>query len=338
MNTGKLPNELMNKLLAKIHSNDPRVILGPSLGEDAAIIAMENRNLVVSSDPITFTSTDIGWYSVHINANDIATRGAKPLWFLATILAPPDTNESTIENVLFQIKETCNSLEIELVGGHTEITEGVTNLIVSGTMLGETINESILRTSNIKSGDSILLTKHIGIEGTGVLAHEFENTLLRSGIDKSLINEAQNFIFEPGLSVINEALFSMDNFQIKCMHDPTEGGLSTALIELSESVNKKFIIEEKNIPISSITKEICNTLHIDPLGILSSGCLLIFCESSSAKTLQQSLETNNIPTSIIGKVMEGNGVHLLQNEIEKPMPEFDRDEIARYISDTTKDI
>ena len=207
MNTGKLPNELMNKLLAKIHSNDPRVILGPSLGEDAAIIAMENRNLVVSSDPITFTSTDIGWYAVHINANDIATRGAKPLWFLATILAPPDTNEATIENVLSQIKETCNSLEIELVGGHTEITEGVTNLIVSGTMLGETINESILRTSNIKSGDSILLTKHIGIEGTGVLAHEFENTLLKSGIDKSLINEAQNFIFEPGLSVINEALF-----------------------------------------------------------------------------------------------------------------------------------
>ena len=82
----------------------------------------------------------------------------------------------------------------------------------------------------------------------------------------------------------------------------------------------KFIIEEKNIPISSITKEICNTLHIDPLGILSSGCLLIFCESSSAKTLQQSLETNNIPTSIIGKVMEGNGVHLIENEIEKPMP------------------
>ena len=144
MNTGKLPNELMNKLLAKIHSNDPRVILGPSLGEDAAIIAMENRNLVVSSDPITFTSTDIGWYAVHINANDIATRGAKPLWFLATILAPPDTNEATIENVLSQIKETCNSLEIELVGGHTEITEGVTNLIVSGTMLGETINDTIL--------------------------------------------------------------------------------------------------------------------------------------------------------------------------------------------------
>tara|TARA_B100001142_G_scaffold98258_1_gene100235 strand:- start:445 stop:1461 length:1017 start_codon:yes stop_codon:yes gene_type:complete len=338
MNTGKLPNELMNKLLAKIHSNDPRVILGPALGEDAAIISMKNRNLVVSSDPITFTTANIGWYSVHINANDIATRGAKPLWFLATILAPTDTNESAIENVISEIKETCNALNIELVGGHTEITESVTNLIVSGTMLGETINDTILRTSNINSGDSILITKQIGIEGTGVLAHEFENTLLKSGMDKTLIQEAKNFIFDPGLSIINEALFSMENFQIKCMHDPTEGGLSTALIELSEAINKKFIIDEKNIPISSITKEICNLLNINSLGILSSGCLLIFCESSSAITLQQSLETNNIPTSIIGKVVEGNGVHLIENELETPMPKFDRDEIARYISETSTDI
>jgi hydrogenase expression/formation protein HypE len=332
MNTGKLPKDVMNKMLAKIHSSNPRVILGPALGEDAAIISMENRNLVVSSDPITFTSTNIGWYSVHINANDIATRGAKPLWFLATILAPPNTHESSITNVISEIKKTCNSLNIELVGGHTEITESVTNLIVSGTMLGETINNSILRSSNINAGDSILLTKHIGIEGTGVLAHEFENTLMNAGMDKTLIDRAQNFIFEPGLSVIKEALYSMDNFEIKCMHDPTEGGLSAALVELSEATNKQFIIEEKSIPISTITTKICDLLNINPLGILSSGCLLIFCKNSDAEDLKKDLETNNIPTSIIGKVVEGNGVKLIQNGIAKPIPEFERDEIAKYMS------
>ena len=82
LSTGKLPTKLLDKLLSSYEVKDKRVIIGPRVGEDAAVIDMGDKYLVAKTDPITFTAENIAWYVVNINANDIATMGATPRWFL----------------------------------------------------------------------------------------------------------------------------------------------------------------------------------------------------------------------------------------------------------------
>ena len=172
MDIGKLPPSLLEKLLSKNLIEDPRVLLGPQVGEDAAVLDMGERLLVVTSDPVTFASDQIGWYAVQVNANDVACSGASPLWFLATLLLPERSTEADAEGVFSQIVEACRAVGASLVGGHSEVTFGIDRPIILGTMLGEVDRGKLVRTGGAQEGDSIVLTKGIAIEGTALLARE----------------------------------------------------------------------------------------------------------------------------------------------------------------------
>ena len=143
--TGKLPAELLERLLAGVVRRDPRVLLGPALGEDAALIDMGDRVLVAKADPVTFATDRIGWYAVHVNANDVACTGARPAWFLATILLPEGATEALAEEVFAQIEAACGALGVTLVGGHTEVTYGLERPIVAGAMLAEVAPDRVVR-------------------------------------------------------------------------------------------------------------------------------------------------------------------------------------------------
>ena len=93
MEIGKFPPKLLEKLLQKNEISDHRVILGPSTGEDAAVLDPSEKLLVAKSDPITFATNNIGRYAVQVNANDIACTGGTPRWFLATVLVPEHFTE-----------------------------------------------------------------------------------------------------------------------------------------------------------------------------------------------------------------------------------------------------
>ena len=175
---GKLPSTLLKRFIDKIRIEDERVVLGPAIGEDVAVINFNNKLLVAKTDPVTFATDLIGWYAVNVNANDIATMGVRPRWFLATILLPEQGTDQEAERIFDQILSACSSLGITLVGGHTEITYGLTRPIVVGCMLAEAENQPIITTSGAKPGDDIVITKVIAIEGTAVLAREAEQTLL----------------------------------------------------------------------------------------------------------------------------------------------------------------
>ena len=137
MRAGKFPVHLLKRLLAKVDIGDERVLLGPRIGEDAAVLDFGDRVLVAKSDPVTFASHLIGWYAVQVNANDVACAGAVPRWFLATLLVPEHTSEAEAESIFDQVLEGCTSLGVSLVGGHSEVTAGITRPIVVGCMLGE---------------------------------------------------------------------------------------------------------------------------------------------------------------------------------------------------------
>ncbi len=326
---GKLPPDLLARLLNGIKIDDNRVLLGPGSGLDCAVIEMGDRLLVLKSDPVTFASDAIGWYAVQINANDIATSGAEPRWFLATCLFPPGTNESDIRIIARQLTTACSALGISLVGGHTEITHGIDHPIINGTMIGETDREHLITPRGAAPGDLILLTKGVPIEAIALLAREFPEKLRQIlGVKKQI--EAADYLTSPGISILRDARIACDAGIVNAMHDPTEGGLAGALWELAEASGRQLIIEPQKVFISSLASEVCSLFQLDPLACLASGSLLLTVPASDAGKIAQALSTAGIRCDIIGHVKEGKpGLTTLEDGKRRSLPRPERDEIAK---------
>ena len=225
MDVGKLPMDVLARLLSGTAQADPRVLQGPGIGADAAVIDMGDRLLIAKADPVTFATDRIGWYAVQVNANDIACMGGVPKWFLATVLLPEGAPESLAVEVHEQITEACAALGVTLVGGHTEITYGLTRPIVSGSMLGEATRDTVVWPGGARPGDALILTQGIAIEGTSVLAHEAADALLAGGMSQGEVSAAAGLLDAPGISVVRAA-GAAASAGVTAMHDPTEGGLA----------------------------------------------------------------------------------------------------------------
>ncbi len=330
---GKLGFSLFEKLLTKYKSKgDNRVVVGPKLGEDAAVIDFPDRYLVAKTDPITFATDEIGWYAVQINSNDIATRGATPKWFLATILLPENkTTEETVDRIFSQVFNACNELDISLVGGHTEISYNLDRPIVVGSMLGEVKKEKLVSTSGAKPGDAIILTKGIVIEGTAIIAREKYKELSQKGYQDSFIKKCQNFLYDPGLSVIKEALLA-NRRDVHAMHDPTEGGLSSGLYEIAFASQVGLLIERENIVILEESKRLCEEYQLDPLRTITSGSLLIVASKKNAEEIVSDLQQHGIKSFLIGEVKEKSfGIKISTKGIPGNLEFSAKDEITKIL-------
>ena len=334
---GKLPQDLLATLLARVARTDPRVLIGPDIGRDAAVIDTGAPCLLIAkSDPITFASDRIGAYAVHVNANDIACMGGRPAWFLATVLLPEGCSPELPASILDQLMGACGSLGVELVGGHTEITLGLDRAIVIGAMLGEVERDRLVRPENARPGDALILTKGIAIEGTAVLAREAPQRLRAAGVPAPTIGRAANYLDEPGISVVAEAFAACDAVRVHAMHDPTEGGLATALHELAHACGTGVRVEREVIEVLPETLAICDAVGLDPLGLLASGALLIaVAEPDCGRTLR-AIEEKGVPARRIGSLAAPRGaVIMMVNGEPAPLPRFARDEVARFLGEAT---
>jgi hydrogenase maturation factor len=331
---GKLPADVLARLLAGMRPVDPRVLVGPGIGLDAAVIDMGDRLLVAKTDPITFATDSIGWYAVQVNANDIATTGATPRWFLATVLLPAaGANATMADNILAQIHAACVAIGASLVGGHTEITHGLDRPIVVGVMLGEVRQERLVTPSGARPGDALLLTKGIAVEGTAILAREQDLrgfTKRLQGLDDHFLERCRSFLTEPGISIVRDAAIATSAGRVHAMHDPTEGGLATGLYELAQASGVGLIVEASAVPIYAETLALCRMMSLDPWGLIASGALLLAVESADAENIRRALEAQGIRATLIGRVTdEANTVLLHDASGTRELPHFQRDEIAR---------
>ena len=334
MEIGKFPPRLLEKLLAKKVINDPRVLVGPQVGEDAAVLDMGERLLVAKSDPITFASDAIGWYAVQVNANDIACTGGVPRWFMATLLLPESFTEDQAEAIFDQVQAACTAIDVALIGGHSEVTFGIDRPLVIGTMLGETDKSGLVTTGGAREGDSIVITKGVAIEGTAVFAREFEQDLKGAGISADVIESARHYLQQPGISVLNEARIACSVAEIHSLHDPTEGGLVTGLREVASASGLGLAVEESSIPVLPECSEICRALGLAPLGLLASGCLVITLPAAQVPGLLVELDEAGINAFEVGQIIAPEeGLIMVGYEGEVPLPIFQRDELARYISE-----
>jgi hydrogenase expression/formation protein HypE len=330
---GKLPVEHLRSLLTRLPKHDPRLLIGPQLGEDAAVIDLGDRCLVVTTDPITFATDHIGRYAVHVNANDVAVLGARPRWFFAVLLLPENrTTLDLVERIMADVRITCEELGVALGGGHTEITQGIDHPILVGQMLGEVAPARLVRKGRIAVGDQILLTRGVAIEGTAILARE-KSEQLHGRVDAKLLARAAGFLLDPGISVVKAALTAASLGQsIHGMHDPTEGGLVTGLYELVAPAGLGLRVLGENIPVFPETTAICHALALDPLKLIASGALLIAVVPESVDSVVTTLGATGIRVAVIGEVRPSNeDATIVTHGIAQPLIPATRDEIARAL-------
>jgi hydrogenase maturation factor len=331
---GKLPAEVLSRLLERYRLEDERVVVGARIGEDAAVIDMGERYLVAKTDPITFATDRIGWYAVCINANDLATMGATPRWFLATLLLPEGkTDEALAEGIFQEMYQACRDFGISLVGGHTEITYDLNRPVVVGQMLGEVEKDKLVTTGGAQVGDVILLTKGIAIEATAILAREKEAYLKERGYSEAFLERAKGYLFHPGISVLKEALLAHDVVPVHAMHDPTEGGLAMGLWELAQAARVGLLIEGDEVVVFPECERLCAEFGLDPLGTIASGALIIAVSPEDGDRLKKALEREGTPCYLIGEVVSPEqGLRLRRGGRTFDLPLFAEDEIAKVFT------
>ena len=332
---GKLPFDLLTRLLAQAPIKDSRVLYGPGIGLDCAVVDLGERLLVFKSDPITFATDDIGWYAVQVNANDIATTGATPRWMLATLLLPENaTSQELVESIFDQMYRAASALGISVVGGHTEITYDLRRPVLVGTLIGEVDREHLIVPANVRPGDRLLLTKGVPIEGTALLAREFPERLA-GVLSEAEMEEAREYLYQPGISVVRDARLAVQSGAVHAMHDPTEGGLAGALWELSEASQQKLIIDPGSVYVPDLPGRICAAFGLNPLATIASGALLLAAAATDAPSICAALQAEGIDCGEIGWVEAGPvGVWQPDGQV---FPRPARDEIARVYEESAAD-
>ena len=301
MKIGKMPGtKLKEIILDKIAYKREDVLVHAGIGEDSAVVDLGGQLLVISSDPITGAGKDAGYLAVHVACNDIAAAGADPVGIQVILLLPEKIKEKQIAEMMNEITETAAGINVEVLGGHTEVLSAVNKPIICITAIGKVDREKYMVSADAVRGDDILITKGVGIEGTYILANDHTELLREKGISEEVIEKA--LLYKDKLSVIKEGKIAAQ-FGVHAMHDITEGGLYGALEEISQAAEVGFDLYLDKLPVSNETKKISQALKIDPAGLISSGSMLIV--TPDGEQLIAELQESGIIAARIGVITEG---------------------------------
>ena len=320
---GKLPASLLRELLSGAAKPPPEVRVPPMVGEDAGVIDMPGGALIAAADPITLTGKSVGAHAALINANDVAVMGARPRWFLAVVLLPLGTETSDVRELFTAMHEALDGMGVTLVGGHTEITNAVTQPLVVGQMMGLREDGGFVRTGGLSAGDAVVQVGPAPIEGAAILAAEPAASLTQ--IPDDSLRAAERAIENPGISVVNQALRAAELGAL-AMHDPTEGGLSAGLHELAEASGVGLVVAEAEVQWFDPGRRICRALGLDPWGVLASGTLLAGFSPDTVETACERLNADGYAATTIAKAEAAGGVRLTSG---KELIRYERDELSR---------
>jgi hydrogenase expression/formation protein HypE len=332
---GKLPNELLADYLTGVDAGASDVIVAAGVGEDVAALDVRRDDVLAAhADPITLATGDLGRWAVRVNANDIATAGAAPRWLLTTVLLPLGTTGSQALSLLDGIADAAASQGVALVGGHTEVTDAVSRPVVASTMLGTVRRADLRDKRGARAGDEVVLTKGVAVEGTALLARELGARLAALGMTDQELQVCTQLLDQ--ISVVPEARIAAGFAGVRALHDVTEGGLATALLELAAATGRGVVVHHERIVVLPETRRVCDLLGADPLGLIGSGSLLVCCRPDETAALLAALQAAGIAAAVIGDLgEEGAGVAALERGRPAPWPAFASDEAARLLQTST---
>lgn len=303
LKAGKLDSELLKKIVFdKITYRRPEVLTRPGIGEDCAVVDFGSYDCVMSTDPITAAISDIGRLSIHISCNDIASNGIQPLGIMLAVMLPVGTTEEDIEEMMRQAGEVSAKLGVEIIGGHTEITPAVNTPVIVSTAIGRAPKSGSQQADQLEPGDYIMITKSAGLEGTGIIALDYEDEL-KSVLTDDELAEAKSLL--DYVSVVPEGV-AAGNIGTHGMHDVTEGGVLGAVWELCQIAGTGAEVWVDEIPVKEVTKKICKHFDIDYLRLISSGCMVIMTPPDKKEAMEAAMAEAGVEISCIGVITESD--------------------------------
>lgn len=324
MQIGKVANSLLEELISDIEKRS-EVLIGSKIGRDTSILDLGDDLLVVSTDPITGASKNIGSLAINVAVNDLATEGAEPVAALLTVLLPPKTSEEDLKKLMADAKEAARKINLTIIGGHTEITDAVNRPVVSTTVLGKISGP--YEEKKIEVNDLLIVTKSLGLEGSAILAAEREDQV-RKILTADEYKEA--LAYKDLTSVVKEGKI-LKSFGAKYMHDVTEGGLLGAAWEAAKANEAGLVVFDDSLPVTKATEKIANAFDIDYRKLISSGSMLaIISQKDFIKALEK-LADENIKATIIGRVTDYEGVFLRENGKMLPLGQPKADDLYKAL-------
>ena len=320
LKVGKLDSDLLEKaVINKIKHKRQDVLVHAGVGEDCATIDFGEYECVMSTDPITASVNDIGRLCIHISCNDIASNGIEPVGILLSVMLPEGTTEDDLSAIMEQAADAAEECGVEIVGGHTEITTAVNQPVIVSTAIGRGKKGQSASAEKIKVGDCILMTKSAGIEGTGIIAGDYEEELAEF-LSEEEINEAKALLSK--ISVVKDGM-AAGSIGTHGMHDVTEGGILGAVWEMCRIAGVGAELWDEAIPVEAVTKKICAHYDIDYLRLISSGSMIIMASPDKKSAILEKLEAEGVAACEIGRILTiEEGLYLLKDgekqEIEPP--------------------
>jgi hydrogenase expression/formation protein HypE len=327
---GKLDSKLLEKIVFQnITFKRPEILTRPGIGEDCAVADFGDYECVLSTDPITGAVSEIGSLAVHISCNDVASNGVEPLGILLTVLLPVGTTEEDIELIMKQAGKASEEVGVEIIGGHTEITPAVVKPVIISTALGRAKKGASQKAESMQPGDYILITKQAGLEGTGILAADFKDSL-KSVLTEEELESALRMLEQ--VSVVKEGVLA-GAIGTHGMHDITEGGILGAVWEMCEIAKLGAEVWLEKIPVAEVTVKICRHFGLDCLRLISSGCMLIMVQPEKKEQMMKTLSEAGILVSCIGRIKtRGEGICLAVDGELQPIDPPASDELYKVIS------
>lgn len=309
---GKIPPKKLEALVMQPISEGlirrKEIVLRPNTGEDCAALDFGDEICVLSTDPITGATEDIGYLAVQVNCNDIYSAGAEPVGILMTVLLPVGSTDEELAKIMSGALRAAGELGIEILGGHTEVTDAVNRPVVSVSVMGKTKQRKLIATAGAKVGDDLVMTKFAGLEGTAIIAEEYGEWLGRF-LDCEEFLEAKKM--KEMLSVGRESEIASGH-DVNAMHDVTEGGVLGAVWEMAEASGVGVSLFMDEIPIKDVTVRICKLTEINPFGLIASGSMIFATKDGAG--LVQKLEEAGVPASIIGVFTENRKLIVVRGE------------------------
>ncbi len=323
LEVGKIPPDMLTDIVFK-RTGKPRkeILVRPGIGQDAAVLDLGRELLVASTDPITGAQDMVGWLAVKVALNDIGACGGEPVCLLLTLLLPPGAKVSDLTKIMDDVDAACCEENVQVAGGHTEVTPGISKPIVSVTALGRSRGGRVLRPEDAEAGQDLVLTKWAGMEGTSVLVRDFPG-VFDGVLDPEEIQAARDLMFD--ISVTKDGFIAWQQ-GASCGHDVTEGGVLGAVYELCKAASLGAKVYADKIPMLGVTRKVASFGGIDPLGLVSSGCLLV--ATSDGQGLCRAYEASGINAAVVGKLKVGDS-YLLRDGRRLPLQAPGADELWR---------
>lgn len=327
MKEGKMSNEALNEsILSRLSHQRQDILIGPGVGEDCAAIAFGDLACVLTTDPITGATKDVGKIAVHISCNDIASSGVEPIALLMTLLLPLEASEEDANAIMVQAHQTASEMNVAIVGGHTEFTSAVTRPVVSVTAIGKGPINKLRATASAEPGDLLVISKYGALEGTAIIANEKTEELKVLGLTEALLDEAKALLDQ--LSVVPEGRLGAQ-CGVHAMHDVTEGGVYGAVWELCEASKVGAVIQESAIPLCPSTQAICKAFDLDPYRLISSGVMLMAVPKAGYEQLKSAGDAQGIKFTVIGQVTSDKALWIEGENGKVPLMPPDTDELYK---------